>query len=140
MVPAEAAGGDEARTESALMGISSGIAVLAIGVAFYFFMARRRAAETLATRFAALYRLLLHKYYVDEIYSAGIVEPVKRISTAVLWRGVDVGLVDGAVDGTGRTVQGASGLLRLLQTGSIRAYAAGVVGGAILILGYYLWR
>jgi len=37
-------------------------------------------------------------------------------------------------------VRGASGLIRRLQTGSLRAYAAGVLGGAILILGYYLWR
>ena len=132
----EAAAGTEAR----LMTVSSAVAFVAIGVAFYFFAARRRAAEALAARFAGLYRLLLNKYYVDEAYGAAIVEPIKRISTSVLWRGVDVGLVDGAVDGTGWTVRAASGLLRRLQTGSIRAYAAGVLGGAILILGYYLWR
>ena len=144
-VPEGAAGagpahGEAAGTEARLMAVSSGVAFVAIGVAFYFFAARRRAADALAARFAGLYRVLLNKYYVDEGYDAAIVEPIKRISTAVLWRGVDVGLIDGAVDGTGWTVRGASGLLRRLQTGSIRAYAAGVLGGAILILGYYLWR
>jgi hypothetical protein len=37
------------------------------------------------------------------------------------------------------TVRGASAWLRLLQTGSIRAYAASVMVGAIVIIGYLLW-
>jgi NADH-quinone oxidoreductase subunit L len=52
---------------------------------------------------------------------------------------VDVGLIDGAVNGAGATVTGASGWLRLLQTGSIRAYAASLMVGSLLILGYLLW-
>jgi NADH-quinone oxidoreductase subunit L len=136
----EAAGHDEARTEITLMAVSSGVALLAIGVAFYLFLSRRQAAAALAARFAGIHRLLLHKYYVDEIYDAAIVRPVTSVSTEVLWRGVDVGLVDGAVNGVGSTVRGAAGAFRRLQTGSLRAYAAGVLGGALLILGYYLWR
>jgi NADH-quinone oxidoreductase subunit L len=123
-----------------LMAVSSGVAIFAIGVAFYFFLSRRQAAAALAARFAGLHRLLLHKYYVDEIYDAVIVRPIRDFSTEVLWRGVDAGLIDGTVNGTGSTVRGASGVIRRLQTGSIRAYAAGVLGGAILILGYFLWR
>ena len=130
----------ETRHELALMAVSSGVAVLAIGVAFYFFLSRRRAADALAARFAGLYRLLLNKYYVDEVYDAVIVQPIRRISTTVLWRDVDSGLIDGTVNGAGSTVRWASLLLRRLQTGSLRAYAAGVLAGAILILGYYLWR
>jgi NADH-quinone oxidoreductase subunit L len=137
---AAAAGHDETRTEITLMAVSSGVAVLAVGIAFYFFLSRRQAAAALASRFAGIYRLLLHKYYVDEIYDAAIVRPVKDISTEVLWRGVDEGIVDGAVNGVGSTVRGAGGVFRRLQTGSLRAYAAGVLGGALLILGYYLWR
>ena len=39
---------------------------------------------------AALHRLLLNKYYVDELYDAPIVQPVMRVSRDGLWRGVDV--------------------------------------------------
>jgi hypothetical protein len=37
-------------------------------------------------------------------------------------------------------VGGLSGVLRRLQTGSVRAYAASLLFGAVLMLGYYLWR
>jgi NADH-quinone oxidoreductase subunit L len=76
---------------------------------------------------------------VDEIYDAGLVQPIRIVSEQVLWKGVDVGLIDGAVNGAGVTVRGASGLLRLIQTGSIRAYAASLMVGTLLILGYLLW-
>ena len=59
----------------------------------------------------------------------------------MLWKGVDAGVIDGAVNGAGVTVRGrAAAVLRLLQTGSVRAYAASLFLGVVLILGYYLWR
>ena len=58
----------------------------------------------------------------------------------MLWKGVDVGVIDGAVNGAGVTVRGASAWLRLLQTGSIRAYAASLMFGALLVIGYMLWQ
>jgi NADH-quinone oxidoreductase subunit L len=53
---------------------------------------------------------------------------------------VDVGVIDGAVNGAGTFVSGASSLLRRLQTGSVRAYAVSLVFGVVAVLGYYLWR
>jgi len=49
-------------------------------------------------------------------------------------------VIDAAVNGVGQTVSGSSDLLRRLQTGSVRAYAASVFFGVVAILGYYLWR
>jgi len=40
----------------------------------------------------------------------------------------------------GRVVRESSGVMRLLQTGSIRAYAASLFFGVVLVLGYYLFR
>ena len=77
----------------------------------------------MAARFRRLHRLLLNKYYVDEIYDAVIVQPIKRLSIRLLWRGVDAGLIDGTVNGVGLVVRGWSAVLRRLQTGSVRAYA-----------------
>jgi NADH-quinone oxidoreductase subunit L len=93
-----------------------------------------------AASFAGLHRLLLNKYYVDEIYDAAIVQPITRTSDRALWRVVDAGLIDGAVNGAGSFVNGASAILRRLQTGSMRAYALSVFVGVVLILGYYVWR
>jgi NADH-quinone oxidoreductase subunit L len=86
-----------------------------------------------------LYRLLLHKYYVDELYDTSIVQPLWIISEQGLWKGVDQGIIDGGVNGAAQSVRGASGLLRRLQTGSLRAYAASLFAGVLLVLAYMLW-
>ena len=126
--------------ELGLMVVSSAVAVGGIGLAFYFFLKNRRAADEVAHRFAGLHRLLVNKYYVDELYDAAIVQPIRIVSEEGLWRGLDVRVIDGAVNGVGEIVGGASELLRRLQTGSVRAYAASFLLGVVLILGYYLWR
>ena len=94
----------------------------------------------MAARFAGLYRLLVHKYYVDEIYDATIVQPIRIVSQEGLWKIVDVRVIDGTVNLVGRVVEGSSQELRRTQTGSVRAYAASLFLGVVLILGYYLWR
>ena len=94
----------------------------------------------MSERFAGLHRLLLNKYWVDEIYDASIVQPVKRTSTSLLWRGLDAGLIDGTVNGVGLAVRGWSAVLRRMQTGSVRAYAMSLFVGALGVLSYYLWQ
>ena len=130
----------DSSTELALMGVSSAIAVLGIGIAWFLWTRRRDIVAHLSQRFAGLHKLLLNKYYVDELYDAAVVQPVKVISRDALWRGFDVAVIDGAVNGTGTIVAGSAWLLRRLQTGSVRAYAGSVFLGVVLILGYYLWR
>jgi NADH-quinone oxidoreductase subunit L len=77
---------------------------------------------------------------VDEVYDAALVQPIKTLSTGALWKGVDAGLIDGAVNGVGLAVSEGSGVLRQTQTGSVRTYAFGLLAGVITILGYYLFR
>ena len=125
--------------EGRLMLTSTLVAFAGIGLAWLFFLRRRDLADAAARRFRGLHRLLLNKYYVDEIYDTAVVQPIRIVSEQALWKGVDVGLIDGAVNGAGVTVRGASGWLRLVQTGSIRAYAASLMLGTLLILGYLLW-
>ncbi len=136
---ADTAHGDTA-TELTLMGISVGIGLAGIAIAAYFWLFNPAAAAGLAQQFSGLHRLLLNKYYVDEIYDAVVVQPIKRVSTAALWKGVDVGVIDGLVNGVGGTVGSLSATLRRLQTGSIRTYAASLLLGAVLIVGWYLWN
>jgi NADH-quinone oxidoreductase subunit L len=126
--------------ELGLMATASAIALGGIGVAAFFFLRRRDRADAMAARFAGLHRLLLNKYYVDELYDAVIVTPIRVLSESVLWRGVVVDVIDGTVNGTGRLVRATSEVVRRLQTGSIRAYAASILVGVLLILGFYLWR
>ncbi|MGE3706638.1 MAG: NADH-quinone oxidoreductase subunit L, partial [Vicinamibacterales bacterium] len=129
----------ETSTELALMGLSSLIAFGGIGIAAYFFLFNRRAADAVASSVGGLRTLLLNKYYVDELYDAAIIQPIKLGSEEGLWKRVDAQLIDGVVNGAGGSVRGLSSQLRLLQTGSVRTYAASLLLGVVLILGYYLW-
>ena len=143
---AEGAGEAEAHDEEhialerTLMGVSSAIAIGGLLVAAFIWLQRREIAANMARSFAPIHRLLLNKYYVDELYDATIVQPVQAVSREALWRGVDVGVIDGAVNGVGAIVGASSGVLRRLQTGSVRAYAGSLFIGVVLMLGYYLWR
>ncbi|MEW6322391.1 MAG: NADH-quinone oxidoreductase subunit L [Acidobacteriota bacterium] len=144
---AAAAGTPEAADEAAktrleltLMAVSSGIAVLGIWLAFALYSRRRADDDPLAAAAPGVHRVLLNKYYVDELYDAAIVQPIKVLSQEGLWRGVDVKVVDGAVNGTGQIVGGLSAVLRLAQTGSVKAYAASTFLGVVVILAYYIWR
>ncbi len=130
----------DAGTELMLMAISSGIALAGIGIAAYFWLRNRGAADRMAASFAPVHRLLLNKYYVDEAYDAVVVQPIKRLSTGALWKGVDASLIDGAVNGVGAAMRETSGVLRRTQTGSVRAYAFAVLAGTVVMLGYYLFR
>jgi NADH-quinone oxidoreductase subunit L len=127
-------------TERMLMAISTGIAFAGIGIAWFFWQRRPQAAAALERQFSGVHRLLLNKYYFDEIYNAVIVQPIKQLSTGALWKGMDAGLIDGTVNGVGTSVEGVSSSLRRLQTGSVRIYAASLFLGAVLILGWCLWN
>jgi NADH-quinone oxidoreductase subunit L len=143
--PAEAGAGhegagDKTALELTLMIVSSLIAFLGIGLATFLWLKNPHVPAALAAQFPGVHRLLLNKYYVDEIYDAAIVHPIQRASTEGLWKGMDVKVVDGAVNLAGYLVAGVSAVLRLLQTGSVRSYAASTFLGVVLVLGYYLWR
>jgi NADH-quinone oxidoreductase subunit L len=126
--------------ELVLMAFSVAIGVLGIFLAYRFYVRDPSISERLAARFAGAHRVLTNKYYVDEAYDATIVEPIRVISQEGLWRGFDVRVVDGAVNGVGSIVTGGAWTLRRLQSGSVRAYAGSLFVGVVLVLGYYLWR
>jgi NADH-quinone oxidoreductase subunit L len=129
-----------ASLEAGLMAVSTVVAVGGIGLAFFFFLKNPRAADDMANRFAGLHRVLVNKYYVDEIYDATIVQPIGIVSEDALWKGIDLRVIDGTVNRVGEMVVGSSEILRRLQTGSVRVSAASLFLGVVLILGYSLWR
>jgi len=125
--------------ELTLMAVSSVVAIAGIGIAIFFFLTNRQASDAVARRFSGLHRLLTNKYYVDEIYDATVVQPIRIVSEEGLWKIVDVHVIDAAVNGVGGGVAGTSEILRRVQSGSVRTYAASLFLGVVLILGYYLW-
>jgi NADH-quinone oxidoreductase subunit L len=131
---------DHTELELTLMGFSTLIALLGIGIATWIWLKNPAVADRMATSFPGVHRLLLNNYYVDEIYDATVVQPIKIVSEEGLWRGMDARVVDGAVNGAGQLVGGMSAVLRLLQNGSVKAYAASTFLGVVAILAYYVWR
>jgi NADH-quinone oxidoreductase subunit L len=127
-------------TELSLTGLAVFVAGLGLLGAWQLYLARPEVPARLAARLAALYRLLLNKYYIDEIYDAVIVRPLVRVSDAVLFRTIDAGVIDGlAVNGTAKVVQGvASSGLRWLQSGLAQSYVASMLAGTAAILWYLL--
>ena len=138
--PAIAEAAAEGGAETTLMIVSVVVALAGIGISAYFFLKNRAAADSMAESFSGVHRVLENKYYLDEIYDAAVVQPILIVSEDGLWKGVDVGVIDRTVNGVGQAVGGTSEVLRLIQSGSVRAYAASVFLGAVLVLGYYLWR
>src|SRR5262249_37873382 len=86
----------------------------------------------------AMYSILTHKYYIDELYDAVIVHPIVGTAREFFWQFVDSFLIDGAVNGTARVVRGAAGGLRYMQTGYVRTYAGWIVLGGILVVAWFL--
>jgi NADH-quinone oxidoreductase subunit L len=135
----EAEAHDETALELTLMIVSIGIAVGGTVIGMFVWGRRRDIAASMADRFRPVHTLLLNKYYVDEAYDVAVVRPIRAGSEEVLWRGADVRLIDGAVNGAGTIVDAASAVLRRLQSGSVRMYAGSLVAGVVVIVGYYLW-
>jgi NADH-quinone oxidoreductase subunit L len=77
------------------------VALAGIGLAFFALREAARSVRRDGGAVPGVHRLLLNKYYVDELYDAAIVQPINRLSQDGLWRGMDVQVVDGAVNGAG---------------------------------------
>ncbi len=124
----------EAEVDALIRYLPFGAGFLGIAIAYYFYVVKPELPESLATSLGGLYKLVYNKYYVDELYNAAVVRPLVGGSRAVLWRGFDAGLIDGAVNGVGARARGVGAILRLIQSGSVRGYATWVVFGSVVAL------
>jgi len=148
--------------EILLMVASLAIVGLGFWLAYEFYCTKRVAPELVASRRPALYRLLLHKYYIDEIYDAAVVERTKDLgtllgrfdanvidgvgvngagwlarftSTVSMWW--DKWIIDGLLNFGAKLMQLFSYPVRLLQTGLFSSYAMLILLGLVVLLAYY---
>jgi len=134
--------GHSAGLEVGLMAFSVALAIIGIWAAWRVYAKEPSRAQELGRKFSGVYRVLWNKYYIDEIYNAVVVQPIV-VGSRALWRVFDVGFVDGAVNGAGRVLRATGSYLRPIQNGLAGSYAAAIMLGAILIMGYVLlgsWR
>ncbi len=149
--------------EIGLIFLSLAAAGFGIWMAFRFYMGGEAGVrpKRLAERFPLVYKLILNKYWVDEIYGATVIAGTVKLSR-FLWE-FDARVVDGAVNGTAfstvgssfvsgifdlRVVDGAVNLIgtsydvasrwfRRLQVGFTQGYAMVMVFGAAILLGVF---
>ena len=131
----EIAGGEALHSlELTLSGVAMVAATLGLLVAWRMYSKDvKRGPET------GLHKLLYNKYYVDEIYQAVIVNPLIWISRNILWKAVDEGTIDGAVNGIAYGVREIGDGVRHAQSGNTRSYAVWVLVGAVVVFGIIFW-
>ena len=153
----------ETSVEWMLMLLSIGVAVAGILTARYFYLTRPEIPESVAASAGPLYKAVLNKWYLDEIYDFlfvnGLAKGGGRLSGAfdrnVIDGGVngagwltrftstlsiwwDTWIIDGAVRLSSFSVKIASYPARIIQSGQLQTYALWAIGGIILFFGYYM--
>jgi len=150
-------------TEYALMIGSVLVALFGIWLAYEFYLKRTELPNRVEASCGGLYRLLVGKYYVDEIYDAVFVNRAKDLGTTL--GAFDQGVINGlGVDGVGWLTRVASSIsmvwdkwvidglvnlvarvvwmlsypVRMVQSGRVSNYALLIVIGVLLFMGYYL--
>jgi NADH-quinone oxidoreductase subunit L len=145
-----------------LMGLSVVTAIVGISVAYRMYVQHPALSDRMAGAAGWVHNLLLHKYYVDEIYDALFVNRVKDLGSALA--AFDLGVVDGGVNGVGWTTRMSGELSRLwdtwvidglvnvmafvvkilswpvrvVQTGMVQNYAWFITLGVMAFMIYYL--
>jgi NADH-quinone oxidoreductase subunit L len=126
--------GDHTSTEWLLMGISTIVAIAGIMLARSIYAGGNSKADALAARMSALYKLLWNKYFVDEAYHLAIVGPIFAMSRDLLWKFVDVIVIDGVINGSARSVAAMANTLRKIQSGVAQNYAVLMMAGIVLLV------
>ena len=143
-------------TELALIAAAVVIAVAGIALAFARLKPERLVPKAEAPAEHGFEQVLLNKYYVDEAYDAVVVQPIVTGSRGLLWRGIDVGLIDGVTrlfvqgkdaDATPGQVPMGGLLTRAvgwigsqMQSGQVGTYAWVLVVGVLFVLGAFTFR
>jgi NADH-quinone oxidoreductase subunit L len=84
-------------------------------------------------------KILEDKWRIDEIYNGYIVDPITNLSRNGLWKGFDVGFIDGIVNGIGSATAALGSAARGVQVGFVRSYAAFILFGALIVIGYFIY-
>ena len=139
-----AGGGSEhllVSTEWLLIGLAVAIAAAGIAIAVTRLKPAGLVPKTDAPDATGFGRVLEHKYFVDEVYDAAIVQPTVSFSRVVLWKGVDVGLIDGLfVNGSALLMRAVGWMGSQLQSGQVGTYAWVLLIGVITLLGAFTLR
>ena len=114
------------------------LALAGVVTAYVFYMVKPEIPAWFKSRFEFVYRVLENKYYFDW-FNENVLAAGARLLGTGLWKGGDVGTIDGAINGTARAVGGVASVVRLVQTGYLYWYALVMILGVIGLMTWQLW-
>jgi len=120
----------------ATIGIALTVIMLLGVLAAWLFVGRREVPVTAPVRVSPVTRAARNALYADTVNESLFMRPGQWLTRALVW--VDNRGVDGAVNGLAATLGGSSSRLGRAQTGFVRTYALGMLGGAVLVAGALL--
>jgi NADH-quinone oxidoreductase subunit L len=165
LAPVFGAGGDTAHApglEILLMLASLAVASFSLAFGWACYARWPEIPERFADRARGLYRLIVNKYYVDELYDRIVLRPYAALCRGAAWFdqwivdglvnaaayitlgvsytsvGFDTYVVDGLVNLAGYTVRGVSWMLKKLQTGVVQSYATIMILGIFILVSVYV--
>ena len=113
------------------------LGLLGIAAAYLMYIARPDLPGILATRFGFIYRLLLNKWYFDELYGVIFVRPYRALAR-ILWHIGDEDIIDGIPRGGALLARGTAGGLVRFQSGSLAQYAFVMLIGLVVLISVFL--
>ena len=124
--------------EYKLMLLTTTIVFLGILLSYMLYMKKRSTPETLAEKYPSFYRLLLNKWYVDELYEKLFLDPL-HVFSLFMWRGVDVIVIDGLVNSTADFFMNSGTVCKATQSGYVQRYAVSFMVGALTLIAYFMY-
>jgi NADH-quinone oxidoreductase subunit L len=113
------------------------LGAMVVGVLLaYLFVGRREVPVVRPARVSPVTRAARNALYADQVNEAVFMRPGQWLTRALVW--LDNRGVDGAVNGIAAAMGGSSSRLGRLQTGFVRSYALGMLGGAVIVAGALL--
>ncbi|MEW6251462.1 MAG: NADH-quinone oxidoreductase subunit L [Planctomycetota bacterium] len=124
-----------------LMYVSAAVALAGIALAWWRYgrvVVPETAADPDARALGGLWRLWHAKYYVDEVYDAVFVRPLRNLGRGLF--ATDQFGIDALVDAVGRVPRSIGFVFGLTQRGALQTYALGMaLGLAVLLAIWGLW-
>jgi NADH-quinone oxidoreductase subunit L len=115
------------------------LALAGVATAYVFYLVKPEIPAAIKARTGLVNRILENKYYFDE-FNERVLAAGARLLGRGLWKGGDVGLIDGLlVNGSARVVGGFAQMVRAVQTGYLYWYALVMILGLIGLMTWQLW-
>ncbi|MDY6993000.1 MAG: NADH-quinone oxidoreductase subunit L [Pseudomonadota bacterium] len=113
------------------------LAFLGLATAFLFYMLKPAWPAIIAQRLWPIHTVLVNKYGFDDFYQLTFASGARDIGDN-FWRGIDIKLIDGVVNGSAAVVAFFASVLRRLQTGLLYHYAFVMIIGVVILIGGFV--